>query len=606
MKRKSKIEKVVNKFYFGKRNETKTTGELDKRIINDALPEYEQSLKTHSAEKQPNIWRIIMRNKIVKLAAAAVILLAIILGINLTGTSIDGASTAFAAAIDTIKNARTFSCIVITDGLYDDNGTPKKFQYKNKIMFKKPDLERSEELASPWPGEEGKTTITNYSKKQILTIIPAEKTAELQYVKDGSELNTSIREWLIQQSLGTFDDLGDVELNGQTVHKIRSTEKVLVYTIWIDPKTNYPVQVELKLPEQNFIPILYTSIKIDTEIDDKLFSFEPPEGYDFKIKDAADNTDFQNMTSGSSSPGSSGKQKAFLSINDILDKWEAGYSSIHSMKVKYTMDTSLPDPNGKETILHTTVETIQDGKKFYYKSISTNPDLRRSEEYREGAYDGEISTSYKYYEYNLPSPIMYGEIAKEDSESAELGNDNNLANYMMLSRYYLNHEYPDGETYFAFWIRSYLNASREDNKFTVIVRPELETILGEPCHVVEAGYGNEVKRFWMAHNKGLLVMKYENYDKIGQLTENKMEVLKIASVMTDKGEVWYPCEIKNVNIDTAIKLGTVQTHECKVQEFVPYITDISPDTFRVKFPVGTRITDKVKGITYVQTDSGNN
>ncbi len=276
------------------------------------------------------------------------------------------------------------------------------------------------------------------------------------------------------------------------------------------------------------------------------------------------------------------------------------------MKVRYTEDITLPDPNGKEKILHKTVEMIQEGKKYYYKCFSFDLDLPENEDNREWAYDGEISTTYRYYEYNLPSPIIYGIIAKEDDESAGLlGNVNNLANYMMISRYYLNPEYPDGETYFAFWIRSYLNASREDNKFTVIVRPELETILGEPCHVVEAGYGNEVKRFWMAHNKGLLIMKYENYDKRGQFVENRIEVLKIANVMTDKGEVWYPCEIKTVNIDTVIKLGTVQTHECKVQEFVPYITDISPETFRVKFPVGTSITDKVKGITYVKTDSGN-
>ncbi len=312
MKRKSKIEKVVNKFYFRKRNEIKTTGELDKRIVDDALHMYEQSIKTQSASMQPNIWRIIMRNKIVKLAAAAMILLAIILGINLTGTSIDGASTAFAAAIDTIKNARTFSCIVITDGLYDDNGTPKKFQYKNKIMFKEPDLERREELASPWPEEEGKTTITNYRKKQVLTIIPAQKTAELYDISDDTELNTSIREWLIEQSLGEFDDLGNVELNGKIVLKIQSTGEGLIYTIWIDPKTNYPVQIELKLPEQNFIPILYTSIQIDTELDDKLFSLEPPEGYEFKYKDVAKREDSHKVDTKSQT---SGKQKAFLSIN---------------------------------------------------------------------------------------------------------------------------------------------------------------------------------------------------------------------------------------------------------------------------------------------------
>lgn len=536
-----------------------------------------------------------MKSKLSKITIAAVVFLAIILGFKYLGAPIDGESTAFAAAMDSIKNAGTFSCIVITEELYDDNGELKKFQYKRKVMFKEPDLERREQFASTWLEEEGKTTIIDFSKRQALTITPAEKTAELYDISDGDELSTSIRDWLLEKSSGSFDDLGDVELNGQYVRMIQSKEKNWVYTIWIDIKTGHPVQIEMKLPEQNFTPILFTSIQIDTELDDKLFSQEPPEDYDLKVKETANTIEYQNNSFDNSSSEDSGKQKAFLNITDILDLWEAGYGSIYSMKVRYTEDITLPDPNGKETILHTTVERIQDGRKFYCQRISSNPAFPRSESNREGAFDGNISTFCDHK--SMQGNIEHG-IAARGFE-----NINSLEDYMWIKRYYINSDYPDGQTYFAFWVRAYIFQGSINNKYSVHVLPKLETIMGEQCHVVElvSTTGNgEKQKFWLAHNKGLLVMKYERYKN--RVVVDKVEALKIAKIITDIGEVWYPTEVKKVTVDTVVKLGRVQTSQFQVQEFVPNITNIPPETFNVKFPVGTRVFDKVRGITYTQTE----
>ncbi len=58
----------------------------------------QQSKSKHSkpGSAQPNIWRIIMKSKITKFAAAAVIIIAILIGINQFGGSIDGSSRAYA------------------------------------------------------------------------------------------------------------------------------------------------------------------------------------------------------------------------------------------------------------------------------------------------------------------------------------------------------------------------------------------------------------------------------------------------------------------------------------------------------------------------------
>jgi hypothetical protein len=69
------------------------SSQVDDKIINDAFQTYEKSETKKTAEHQPNIWRIIMKSKITKLAAAAAIIIIAALGISLLQNS---ATTAYA------------------------------------------------------------------------------------------------------------------------------------------------------------------------------------------------------------------------------------------------------------------------------------------------------------------------------------------------------------------------------------------------------------------------------------------------------------------------------------------------------------------------------
>lgn len=79
------IEKAVRDFCVTKKTEVKTTFEMDKRIVNDALQAHEKSKKQQRAGLQPNIRRIIMKSRICKLGAAAVIIIAVLFGLKFTG-----------------------------------------------------------------------------------------------------------------------------------------------------------------------------------------------------------------------------------------------------------------------------------------------------------------------------------------------------------------------------------------------------------------------------------------------------------------------------------------------------------------------------------------
>ena len=209
------------------------------------------------------------------------------------GKVINRANTVFAAAMDSMRQARTFSCIVIFEVGYKDGGKRGKYLLKQKLMFKEPDRERNELLTSapPWPQDVGKVTIWHYGKRQRLQFKPFDKTAEFHdmssdYVIDEktgelklTQLDTGLRDQLLEWSAGAVEDIGRFELEGQSVRMLRSRKDKRITTVWVNPETSYPVQIEHKWTDQSRSPVMYTSIQIDTELDDDLFSLEPPEGY---------------------------------------------------------------------------------------------------------------------------------------------------------------------------------------------------------------------------------------------------------------------------------------------------------------------------------------
>jgi hypothetical protein len=244
-------------------------------------------------------WRIIMKSRITKLAVAAVIIIVLMLGINYLDTPIDGASTVFAAAMDSVRQARTFLCTVIFEVTYEDGGKRGKYLMKQKLMFKEPDRERHEKLTSapPWPQYIGEVTISDYGKRKRLQFRPFDKTAELNDIsydyfideKTGElkpeQLDTRLRDHLLKLSAGAVEDLGRVELDGESVRMLQSCKNKRITTVWVNPETSYPVQIEHKWMDQSRSPVMYTSIQIDTDLDDGLFSLEPPEGYTLSVEE---------------------------------------------------------------------------------------------------------------------------------------------------------------------------------------------------------------------------------------------------------------------------------------------------------------------------------
>jgi hypothetical protein len=89
------VEKIKKLFA---KSEVTVNSKVNDRIINDALTAFEKSEKTKSVSVEPNIWRIVMKSRITKLAVAAVIIAAL-----LSITFLDKAGAPAYAIEQTIK-----------------------------------------------------------------------------------------------------------------------------------------------------------------------------------------------------------------------------------------------------------------------------------------------------------------------------------------------------------------------------------------------------------------------------------------------------------------------------------------------------------------------
>ena len=96
-----------------------TSAQRDEEVLDDVLNALEKSNNVQSAAHQPNIWRIIMKSQITKLATAAVIILAVVLSITILNQS----ATPAWAIEQTIKAIEGFRAIYSSGVTVDENGT---------------------------------------------------------------------------------------------------------------------------------------------------------------------------------------------------------------------------------------------------------------------------------------------------------------------------------------------------------------------------------------------------------------------------------------------------------------------------------------------------
>jgi outer membrane lipoprotein-sorting protein len=260
------IEKLVKAFFKIKKSSAATSSQMDKKILSDALAAYEKSKMDTSAGLQPSVWRIIMKSRITKLAVAAVIVIAAIIGIQFVGSPLK-TNVTFADVIKPIMEARTVIFDFVAGGeegkgpVIHDIVTNNKIRrtLSNMNMAMIIDLDKAKMLV-----------LNDYDKTAAYVDITGPLLEQTKsFINFVRRTITDLKDWPVQE-------LGQTNIDGLEAIGFKTKGQNEEVTIWADPQTAKPIRIELRLG-QSFCVL--KNIEFDVPVDESLVSMNVPPGY---------------------------------------------------------------------------------------------------------------------------------------------------------------------------------------------------------------------------------------------------------------------------------------------------------------------------------------
>ena len=283
------IHQLVNKL---RRN---ASADLDKRVRDDitsALAAYD---RTESARLRPKTWRIIMRSRTIKLAAAAVIIIAALLVIHV----IDGSSVTLAGVLAKVEQTRAYTYKI---NMKVTGSTMQKISPWGKDMTGTVTV--SKEFGMKWememtdPNTGLKQTQENYiipDEKLFVMLMHEQKRFTRTELTDDllermKKQHNDPRE-LIRQMLGLkYTELGKSEIDGVEVEGFETTDPRasggttgdVKVTLWVDSATWLPylVEMDMSIDEQGRIQSTYYDYQWDVPVEKSDFVPVIPDDYE--------------------------------------------------------------------------------------------------------------------------------------------------------------------------------------------------------------------------------------------------------------------------------------------------------------------------------------
>ncbi len=266
-----------------------------------------------TAVSPPNIWRIIMKSRITKLAAAAVIVLAAVVGTAYFTASIDGSNIALADVIERISEAHNVK--------YKETFYPGQ---KNEFT--------TEQMINEWGVirsvfSNGDINLFDFIAGKQLSIMPRSKRATLTHRvgrKRHKGLFNYYLSWISRMHEKEGEFIGTELINGIRADVFVVKAPFEETTIWVNPETNLPIEIKMvdfpnpdkniivpkmRLSERDFggernvirsitivsgrgspegihneMTIVMSDFVWNADVDASLFSLVPPEGYTLEEK----------------------------------------------------------------------------------------------------------------------------------------------------------------------------------------------------------------------------------------------------------------------------------------------------------------------------------
>ena len=245
MSPEEKIEKKIRDMHF------KASEQLRNKILDNAMEAYQKSKQKDSARTEPNIWRIIMKSPVTKLAAAACVIIAALVAINHFAGPVGVTSVAWGKLAERINQIDTVSYRMIVTDKYESGRTEG-----GEIS-----VSQSSEYGIIMKGfENDKLVLEIYAlpkKKMLIELFHIPKKYVLKEGGEGRLEEYSRwedpRKWLNSLLSEKYRELGrriingveaeGIEVENPQFNKGAFAEEECRVQLWVDIKNELPVQL---------------------------------------------------------------------------------------------------------------------------------------------------------------------------------------------------------------------------------------------------------------------------------------------------------------------------------------------------------------------------
>jgi outer membrane lipoprotein-sorting protein len=245
-----------------------TLGSKDKAVLEKMKEVFLEESKAPPEKVEPSIWRIFMKSKMIKVAAAAVIVIT-----GLVCLQFIGGTNAYAQVAAELRNARTVVFTLITQTNQGNGET-----VKTDVAYKDPGWLRGTTV-------DGYVCVVDYTSGKMISIVPGGGYTLANFKETNTkETNTGIFSFHAIEAMKNLpakadETIGTKEIDGIDCDGYKVAQGDLTTTVWLDAKTDDLVQVEQKYASAPGMNRIIKNIKFNVVLDDSLFSMTPPEGY---------------------------------------------------------------------------------------------------------------------------------------------------------------------------------------------------------------------------------------------------------------------------------------------------------------------------------------
>lgn len=240
---------------------------LENNVMDAIVREQNVRLKV-SGKEGSNIkfWSLIMKSQMIKIAAAAIIIIAVLIGINPFKPSIT-----IGQVIEPILNARTIIFDIIP-------GTDETGTVIHHIVVGS----RIRRTISNMPNI---TLVVDFESDKILFLDSEEKTA--YYADIQGEFSNTTQNYVkfLWDVINGIKDNPDIEkldeqiIDGREAVGFRGRGPNIEVTIWADSKTAFPIRINHRIGQKYSI---LKNFELDVPVDESLLNMDIPPGYTLK------------------------------------------------------------------------------------------------------------------------------------------------------------------------------------------------------------------------------------------------------------------------------------------------------------------------------------